>query len=385
MHGTMPRLSTAVASHNETMLILLVGEYSNVHWTLAEGLRALGHTVTVVSDGDRWKNYPRDIDVRRRSLSHWGAICYLARVLTVLPRLRGYDVVQLINPIFFDFRAARMWPFYHFLRRHNRRLFLGSYGIDYYWVKTCLDCTTFRYSDFNIGSRQRLEETFNQTFIHDWLNGEKTRLSRTVAAEADGIITGLYEYDCCYRPYFPDKTTFIPFPIRMDSVTPVPLHRMGEPVRFFIGIQRARSDYKGTDIMLRALQAVHARHPKEMEVVKVESVPYAQYVELMNSSHVILDQLYSYTPAMNALIAMARGLVVVGGGEEENYDILGETELRPIINVLPDEQDVQNKLEDLVLHPERVADLQRQSIEYVRRHHDYIKVARQYVAAWQRR
>lgn len=43
------------------MKILLLGEYSNVHWTLAQGLRALGHSVTVVSDGDGWKNYPRDI------------------------------------------------------------------------------------------------------------------------------------------------------------------------------------------------------------------------------------------------------------------------------------------------------------------------------------
>lgn len=31
------------------MKILLIGEASNLHWTLAEGLRANGHTVTVVS------------------------------------------------------------------------------------------------------------------------------------------------------------------------------------------------------------------------------------------------------------------------------------------------------------------------------------------------
>ena len=30
------------------MKILLIGEYSNVHWTLSQGLRALGHEVTVV-------------------------------------------------------------------------------------------------------------------------------------------------------------------------------------------------------------------------------------------------------------------------------------------------------------------------------------------------
>ena len=47
------------------MKILLLGEYSNVHWTLAEGLRQLGHQVTVVSNGDFWKNYPRDVNLTR--------------------------------------------------------------------------------------------------------------------------------------------------------------------------------------------------------------------------------------------------------------------------------------------------------------------------------
>ena len=36
------------------MKILLIGEASNLHWTLAEGLRANGHTVTVVSHGSHW-------------------------------------------------------------------------------------------------------------------------------------------------------------------------------------------------------------------------------------------------------------------------------------------------------------------------------------------
>ena len=48
------------------MKILLLGEYSNVHATLADGLRKLGHQVTVLSNGDFWKNYPRDIDLVRK-------------------------------------------------------------------------------------------------------------------------------------------------------------------------------------------------------------------------------------------------------------------------------------------------------------------------------
>ena len=103
---------------------------------------------------------------------------------------------------------------------------------------------------------------------------------------------------------------------------------------------------------------------------------------MMRSSDVLLDQIYSYTPAMNALQAMSMGLVVVSGGEEENYEILGEKELRPIINVQPEEEDVYRQLEQLILHSERIPQLKRDSIEYVRRHHDSIKVARQYLKAW---
>ena len=100
---------------------------------------------------------------------------------------------------------------------------------------------------------------------------------------------------------------------------------------------------------------------------------------MLNSSDLLLDQLYAYTPAMNALQAMSQGLVVVGGGEPENYEILGEKELRPIINVLPSYESVFEQLERVVLHPELVPELKRQSVEYIKRHHDYLTVARRYV------
>lgn len=364
------------------MRILLLGEYSNVHWTLACGLRHLGHEVYVVSDGDTWKNYHRDIDLRRHSLGKLDTLRYLAEVIRLMPRLKNFDVIQLINPIFFDLRAKRIPPFYRFLRTHNKKLFLGAFGMDYYWVKTCLDAQTFRYSDFNIGSFKRTEEPYNQQFINDWLGKEKGLLNQKIANDCDGIIAGLYEYYCCYHPHFPNKTKFIPFPIDINSVTPKQPRMADTPIRFFIGIQKGRSEYKGTDIMLRALERVQRKYPTRCEVVKVESVPFDEYQHLMDTSDVLLDQLYSYTPAMNALLAMAKGLVVVGGGEEEQYDILGESELRPIINVLPNEEDVFNKLESLVRHPLLIETLSRQSVEYIRRHHDHVQVARQYLEAW---
>ena len=362
------------------MKILLIGEYSNVHATLAEGLRHLGHEVTVVSNGDFWKAYPRDIDVSRPA-GRWGGLRLLTKIYALLPRLRGYDVVQLINPMFFELKAERLFFLYRYLRQHNRKVFLGGFGMDWYWVHTCVTQKPLRYSDFNIGDTLRTNPDALRE-RHDWLGTAKGRLNQWIANDCDGIITGLYEYWACYHPVFPQKTTFIPFPIRLPE-TPTPVTPSSKVV-IFIGINRERSAYKGTDIMLQAAQEVCRRYPQAMELRVAESVPFNKYQEMMDGADAILDQLYSYTPSMNPLLAMSKGIICIGGGEPENYEIINETVLRPIINVAPTYDSVFHELEQLVLHPERIPELKRQSVAYVRKHHDYLKVAQQYLDFWSR-
>lgn len=361
------------------MKILLLGEYSNVHATLALGLRALGHEVTVASNGDFWKNYPRDIDLARRP-DKMGGVQLLWKVFRLLPRFRGYDVVQIINPLFLELKAERVRPIYEYLRRHNGKVVMGAFGMDYYWVSGCTFEKPLRYSDFNIGAEVRTNADALKE-QNDWLGTPKGRLNQLIAKDCDAIVAGLYEYWAVYAPHFAGKTTFIPFPI-VPKQTEIKPHT--GKLKLFIGINKARSEYKGTDIMLRAAQEVAARHPDLVELRIAESVPFHEYVTMMNGSDAILDQLYSYTPAMNALEAMSRGIICVGGGEPENYEILSERELRPIINVEPNGRSVYEKLEDLALHPERIDELKRQSVEYIRRHHDYVKVARQYEALYLR-
>ena len=361
------------------MKVLLLGEYSNVHWTLAEGLRQLGHEVTVVSNGDFWKDYPRDIDVSRRP-GKLGGLALMAKVLRLLPRLRGYDVVQLVNPMFLELKAERLLPIYRYLRRHNGKMVLGAFGMDYYWVHENITRRPLRYSDFNIDKelRQNPEALAER---RDWIGTPKGRLNQLIAHDCDAIITGLYEYHACYQPLFPEKTAFIPFPIKPLEAEPD--LRVHHPLHVFIGINRERSSYKGTDIMLSAAREVEQRHPKDMELIVAENVPFVQYREMMNDSDIILDQLYSYTPSMNPLEAMKRGLVCVGGGEPENYEIIHEGVLHPIVNVQPRRESVVEALEQLVSHPGQVAELKQQSVEYIRRHHDYLKVAQQYIKVYE--
>ena len=367
------------------MRILLLGEYSNVHNTLAQGLRALGHEVTVASDGDHWKDYPRDIDLSRDLESRAGVLSLLWRIMKALPSMRGYDIVQLINPIFLELKAERIMPFYRYLRRHNRRILMAAFGMDYYWAKVNTDIRPLRYSDFNFGSTPR-SDIEAQRFRDEWIGTPKQLLNETIARDCDGIPAGLYEYWATYNEVtdtgrdgraIRDKMQFIPFPI-VPQENPVTTHD-GGPLRLFAGISPGRNAYKGTDIMLRAAQALRERYPDRLELRIAEGVPFEQYKHMMDGSDAILDQLYSYTPSMNSLLAMSKGIIVVGGGEPENYDILGEKELRPIINVQPDEQSVYDELEQLLLHPERIPLLKRQSVEYINRHHDYIRVADRYV------
>ena len=156
-----------------------------------------------------------------------------------------------------------------------------------------------------------------------------------------------------------------------------------EKVRFFLGIQRDRTVIKGTDRLLAALRRVHDRYPDQCEMEVVENLPYAEYTSRMRASHVLLDQLYSYTPATNALIAMAQGLVAVSGAEPEYYELIGENENHPIVNVTPyDDADIDRQLEYIIQHKDRLPQWSRESREFVLKHNAAPLVAQRHLDFW---
>lgn len=363
------------------MKILLLGEFSNLHWTLAEGLRILGHEVCVISDGNHWKNYKRDISLLRPTNSIIDGVRYLAKVLMILHKLKGFDIVQIVNPCFLHLKPEKSLPIYHFLRKHNSKIFLGAFGTDHYYVRACMETEIFKYSDFKAQNKFRDTPT-NRKIIKECLHGGTAHANKEIAYSCNGIIACLWEYYAAYTPFFPDKTTFIPLPIDYTNIVSR-IRTVPDKVNFFIGIQSARSDIKGTDVMYPILKEIHKKYPERCRITKAVDVPYNTYQQMMDSADIQLDQLYSYTPSMNSLLAMAKGIVVVGGGEEENYEIINEKELRPIINVYPSEKDIFHKLELIVLNKERIPELSAQSIEYVRKHHNYVNVAQQYIDFWE--
>ena len=368
------------------MRILLLGEFSNVHWTLACALRKLGHEVTAVSDGNSWRQYPCDVKLFRKSTSFVHSVKYVLDILWQMRKWKGYDVVQIINPVLFlELKPKRLKRIYDYLLRHNKRIYMGAMGDDYQYILDSYVRRRLRYCDFYTPAREMDNERNKQT-IHEWLHTCKKDVCLHAAETCDGIVAVLYEYYVAYQEDYLQKTSYIPFPIVIDNdamtrIPPVPSY----PIRLFVGMDHRRDELKGTDILYRVAKRLEEKYPDKCEVIATESLPYNEYIKQMKQCDVLLDQIYSYTPAMNALQAMSQGLVVVGGGEEEHYELMGEKELRPIINVQPEEEDIYRQLEQLVLHPERIPQLKRDGVEYVRRHHDSIKVAQQYLEVWNRK
>ncbi|PXV68130.1 glycosyltransferase involved in cell wall biosynthesis [Dysgonomonas alginatilytica] len=363
------------------MKILLLGEYSNLHWTLAQGLRALGHSVVVASNGDRFKNYRRDIDISRKSYNSIDTLKYTYLLSKNFRQFKGFDVVQIINPLFLDLKPHKNLLAFNHLKKYNGKVFMGAFGNDAYWLKACLDKETFRYSEFDIPNRADYLDSAKE-IIRVWTDKDKVDVNREIAERSDGIIACLYEYFVSYKPQFEKKLTYIPAPINTSEIIFTQRGKDQSKVRFFIGIQKQRNEIKGTDILYKCLQEVQSKYPNECIIHKAESVPYDKYIAMRDQSDVLLDQLYSYTPGMNALTAMAQGLLAVGGGEPEMYNLLNEKDNHPIINVLPSEEDIFNKLENLILNREQIPQQSINSRLFVEQHHDYIKIAQQYLDTW---
>ena len=173
-----------------------------------------------------------------------------------------------------------------------------------------------------------------------------------------------------------EKNHFIPLPIKMpEPVCPPP----SDKLRVFLGYKKEFGAYKGTDIMMEVANDLLKKYPDKMELKLASNIPFAEYQHMMDNSDVMLDQVYSYGPGMNALLALSKGIVCISGGEAVNYEMMGEYDCRAIINVTPSYESVYTELEKLILMPkDELQALKEKSREYVRRNHECVKVARQY-------
>lgn len=372
--------------NGDKLKILLMGDYSNCHRTLATGLRRLGHDVTVASNGTGWMNTERDLNLRRRLPGKLGG---LSLWLDVRYRLKsqfsGFDIVAINNPGMVDLRPERCRTIFDMLKCQNRSIFLTAMGTDSVYARECISTLSpLSYNEWRMFGRPTPLSLEQEPELQRWIHDPLESYNNYIYENIDGATTVLYEYDLAVRRRLGDSMTeYIGIPIDTTAIKPVEISDRPDKVRIFLGRHRTRQREKGTDIFEHAAREVVSRHCKTAELVIVENRPYNEYIELLRSAHLVLDQLYSYSPATNAMLAMAMGINVVSGGENLFYDFIGESENRPIINVSPDDyHGIVHAIEEIVRHPETIAGRGRRSRDFVVKHNDVDIVARRALNFW---
>ena len=395
------------------MKILLIGEASFLHNTLKKGLVERGHRVTTMSDGNGWHDAPRDIDLRRPA--RWGklgGLWVVWQLLRHLPKLCFNDVVQIHNYQFVPLMYRWNTLLLRFLKLTNRRVVKGCFGDDPQIFRRQAQGVP-AYSDTYWSGQLQNADQHRDRIAEVVEHGAEASWRKTTAM-ADALVPCLYEYWLDYNePPYAAKLHYIPLPIECEEMlrwcdgemvkclgndTPSPSHpndshpsdsqlstlnsqlTPSHLLTILIGLQPKRDFMKGAMKIATFVEEVARRHPGKVQIKYVEGVPYDEYMHLLAEADVLVDQLYSYTPSMNSLAAMARGTVVIGGGEEEYYEFIGEDTLRPIINVRPDVPDEENiaAIERALFTDGMLERMAQESIQFVHKYHDYCHVAEQY-------
>lgn len=365
------------------MKILFLGDYSNFHSTLAAELRRRGHTAIVASDGCRCMDSARDIDLSRRKCL-LGAFGYLGQLFSLWPKLKDYDIVQIINPNFLHLKPGKIRYFFRELKAQNKHVCLSLAGSDPVIVKGCIEDGLFRYSEFRIGEEKSPYAKATPGIEYRWLNGGMGDHCRFIYENTDAAMSALYEYHVAAEPYLADKLCYTGIPIDMQAIKHIPFAIPADgKINIMAGIKSECELFKGTDRLLGAAKEVERLHPDKCRVMVARDLPYSKYINTLKDAHIVLDQLYSYSPATNALETMAMGKVAVSGGEREYYDFIGESDTKPIVNVVPEDNLIVKTLEQLVLDPHRLCRLAAAGRPFVERHNSASTVADRFLNKWE--
>ena len=378
------------------MKILLLGEYSRLHNSLKEGFVTLGHEVSIVGCGDKFKQFPVDYSIYAQicndnkiaNLLYRGIrkvigldfekIEKAIRFYLLIPKLNGYHHVQLINsdaletyPILSRFLYKKL-----FKNIQSRSLLICGDEtpiVDYLIKKE------FKYSvltpyfednsiekEFQFPLKYR-KNSYRKTF--DWLK-----------ENCQNLITSDLDYEIPMRK-MGFQTTFIPNPINTDTIAFQNVE-IEDKIVIFLGINRLSYLKKGIIYFEKALEIIKEKYADKVEIIVTENLPYKEYISKYNKAHILLDQVFAYDQGYNALEAMAKGKVVFTGAETEFLNQYQLQKDEVCINALPDENEIAAKLSYLIEHPEKMIKISKNARNFIEKEHNYIVIAKKYLACW---
>lgn len=298
-----------------------------------------------------------------------------------MPKLKGYDIVQLINPHFFKLKPGKLIYFFKELQRQNGSVFLSLAGNDHFFVKACTYGKMFRFSEFRVGDEPTAFAIDKADFEADYLLNSINKFTTDIYERIDGAMSVLPEYDIAAKQILGDKLAFTNLPINLDELPKQPFI-INDKVNILVGMRSNAIQAKGTQILLDSALELEKQMPERVNVINVRDLPWVEYKKVLASAHIVLDQLYSYSPGMNALSAMALGRIAGSGAQPEYYQYINE-ESRPILELSPLIPNLTDHLRDLILDTHRMEQMADQGRKLVEKHNDMAIVTNRYLNHWE--
>lgn len=377
------------------MRILLVGEFSRLHNSLKEGLTALGHEVHIVGTGDDFKKYPVDFSISPQLIPSNGlfrfcnkvskkvfkldleALERASRFRKLLPQLKNYDVVQLINSNAIETYPRLAEKLYRKLFAQNNKKFLLICGDETPIVDVLLK-NNLKYSVLTPYFKDSsTKKYYNYTL--SYIGKQQRKLFDFLESNCDGILVSDLDYKIPMEQT-PIDFSFIPNPINTAKIKFTPL-KTDSKIIIFHGINKYSSVKKGSAIFLEALSTIELKYKDKVEIIIVNSLPYDEYQKQLQSAHILLDQIYSFDQGYNALEAMAQGKVVFTGAESEFYDYYQLSE-KVAVNALPDVESIVENLSFLIENPEELTVIGNNARKFIEKEHHFITIAERYLKNW---
>lgn len=346
------------------MKILFIGDYQKIHSILARALRARGHQADVVSgpdgNGSIRLNPPSGL---------LGGMTYLYRLMQMLPRLSGYDVVQVDHPEYFSLRPGRLAYITRRLEESNGKLFLTAMKPDYFYVDACRKGEMFRFSPFRTGKDKTPLADCTPEAEYSQLGGDRRDYVRWFHTRIAGVAAASPETQAIFEAVRGREIPALPAP---RPVAAAPERRRSGKVQLVVPGSWNDDLLYGRDLLRHLAERLAAEMPDDCALVK-GSLAAADPERPV----IMFDNCNSYAPGPHALDAMAAGCVAVGGAQPEYAAFLGADPAEvPTVCAAPDnEEALEEELRRLIASPQLLEERGEAGREFMRRYHEADAVA----------
>lgn len=361
------------------MKILLVGEYSGFHNALKEGLLKLGHEVVLLAHEDGFKKFGSDIGWKTNQSGFMDKFKTIYNLNAEIIKLKNFDVVQFINQSVFQEKFGINEYLINKLIKNNDKSFLIAAGDDCivwdYWKDSSKN--NIKYSWIEEGVGYDYKELGKGKNFHEL--DKKINWNYELAHKVNGVIPILYEYEIPYKKLgFSNLKPLLPIPINVDKIIYKENIVSKRPLVFH-GLNRY--GVKGTKHINEAFTALNKKYPNKIDFEIAGKMSQSEYLNFIEKVNISLDQTNSYSLAVNALINMAMGKVVLGGVEKEFLNAMNFT-ICPALNIIPNSLQIQEQLESLMFDFKKIENIGLQSRIFVEKNYNYIDVANKYLKIW---